>query len=134
VQKVFLDANVLFSAAYRKDAGLCRLWQVKGIELVTSAYAVKETAANLNTDEQQRCLAQLLEKIIIIPHFAKPPELPSGIILPEKDKPIFQAAMKAGAAFLLTGDVAHFGRYFGKTIAGIRILLPGDFLGKTPVF
>ena len=132
MQKVFLDANVLFSAAYRQDAGLFRLWQVKDIKLVTSAYAVKETVANLDAAEQHRRLAQLLEKVIIIPHSAKPPELPSGISLPEKDKPIFQAAISASASFLLTGDVAHFGRYFGKTIAGIRIISPGDFLGRTP--
>ena len=47
--------------------------------------------------------------------------------LPAKDKPIFQAALSAGAAVMLSGDMAHFGRFFGKTIAGIRILPPADF-------
>ena len=42
---VFLDANVLFSAAYRSEAGLQRLWDLKGVELVSSMYAVEEAAA-----------------------------------------------------------------------------------------
>ena len=39
MDRVFLDANVLFSAAYRQDSSLLRLWELKDVELVTSAYA-----------------------------------------------------------------------------------------------
>jgi predicted nucleic acid-binding protein len=63
-----------------------------------------------------------------MPHSAALPGLPSGMSLPAKDAPIFQAAMSAGASVLLTGDVTHFGRFFGKTIAGVRILSPAEFL------
>jgi uncharacterized membrane protein HdeD (DUF308 family) len=34
LDRVFLDANVLFSAAYRADAGLGRLWNLKDVALV----------------------------------------------------------------------------------------------------
>ncbi len=37
---LFLDANILFSAAYRPESPLRRLWQAKGTELLTSGYAV----------------------------------------------------------------------------------------------
>jgi uncharacterized protein len=42
LDRVFLDANVLFSAAYASGAGLQRLWKLSEIELVTSHYAVAE--------------------------------------------------------------------------------------------
>ena len=128
MQRVFLDANVLFSAAYREKAGLLRVWRLVGVTLITSAYAAQEAIANLSEPAQQKRLAVLLQSVTILPHTALLPELPGSMSLPSKDRPIFQAAMSAGASVLLTGDVAHFGRFFGKTIAGIRILSPADFL------
>jgi hypothetical protein len=47
VDRVFLDANVLFSASYREDSGLLRLWQLKETELVTSPYALDEARRNV---------------------------------------------------------------------------------------
>ena len=70
----------------------------------------------------------LLNSVAVMPHPSALPGLPSGMNLPAKDTPIFQAAMSAGASVLLTGDVEHFGRFFGKTIVGVRILSPADFL------
>lgn len=128
MQRVFLDANILFSAAYREKAGLLRIWRLPGVELVTSAYAAQEAASNLSEAEQRERLAMLLNSMTVKPHPAILPILPLSMRLPAKDAPIFQAAMNSGASVLLTGDVAHFGRLFGKTIAGIRILLPADFL------
>ncbi|MBI3986028.1 MAG: hypothetical protein HY343_03865 [Lentisphaerae bacterium] len=62
------------------------------------------------------------------PHSTSWPELPAGIVLPGKDAPILQAAINAQAVILLTGDMLHFGRYYGKIFVGVRILPPGDFL------
>jgi uncharacterized protein len=59
-----------------------------------------------------------------------PRELPAGFPLPEKDAPILFAAMDARATHLITGDVRHFGPYFGKTIEGILILSPSGYLRK----
>jgi hypothetical protein len=50
--------------------------------------------------------------------------------LPDKDVPILLAAIEARATHLITGDVRHFGAYFGKRIEGILVLLPGDYLKK----
>jgi hypothetical protein len=36
VDRLFLDANVLFSAAYRETAGIQRLWTRPGVRLLTS--------------------------------------------------------------------------------------------------
>lgn len=128
MQRVFLDANILFSAAYREKAGLLRIWRLHGEYLVTSNYAAQAAAANLSVPMQQERLAKLLNSVTVMPHTSALPGLPSEMSLPAKDMPIFQAAMSAEASVLLTGDMAHFGRFYGKTIAGIRILSPADFL------
>jgi uncharacterized protein len=53
---------------------------------------------------------------------------PHDVSLPEKDAPILLAAIEARATHLLTGEVRHFGAYFGKRIEGILVMLPGDYL------
>jgi uncharacterized protein len=126
--RVFLDANILFSAAYREKAGLLRLWDLADVELVTSAYAAEEAASNLAEPAQKKRLAGLLKTVTVLSHPERLPALPDAVKLPDKDRPILQAAISADAAVLLTGDTAHFGPYYGKTIAGVRILSPGDFL------
>jgi len=128
MQRVFLDANVLFSAAYREQAGLLRLWRLAGVELMTSDYAAQEAEANLTDPAQRNKLMKILKTMTIIPHPRRMLSLPAGVHLPEKDAPIMQAALAGGAAILLTGDVTHFGRYFWKNVGGVRILPPGDFL------
>ena len=42
MDRVFLDANILFSAAYRSESGLKQLWHISEAQLLTSQYAVEE--------------------------------------------------------------------------------------------
>lgn len=128
--RIFMDANVLFSAVYRENTTLLRLWQISNVALITSAYAVQEATVNLNNPEQRNRLAKLLKEMGIHDHTANPPQLPAAVNLPGKDIPILQATISGKADILLTGDVAHFGLYFGKTIHGVRIMRPGDFLRR----
>ncbi len=53
---------------------------------------------------------------------------PEGIELPEKDRPILQAAIAAAATHLVTGDITHVGPYIGRSVAGLQIQTPGDYL------
>ena len=46
-------------------------------------------------------------------------KLPEGVSLPEKDVPILLAAIEARATHPLTGNLRHFGSYFGKRVEGI---------------
>jgi len=126
VDRLFLDANVLFSAAYRPAAGLLQLWKLRDVALCSSRYALEEARINLAEEEQQRRLSRLSEKVQLFE--AARWELPSGISLPEKDMPIILVAMEARCTYLLTGDVRHFGPYFGKRIEGVAIVLPGEYL------
>ena len=125
---VFLDANVLFSAAYRPESGLKRLWALDAVTLITSRYALEEARRNLEEPAQRR-LERLSSQVELVPEAPDRP-LPKEIELPEKDHPILQAAIAAAATHLLTGDVTHFGRYFGRTVAGLLILTPGDYLRR----
>jgi uncharacterized protein len=125
VDRLFLDANVLFSAAYRPDAGIARLWQIRDVELMTSAYAAEEARVNLTERDQRDRLGRLLERVELVLGISG---LPSGITLPEKDRPILQAAIQASATHLLTGDKRHFGRYFGQRCGGVLVLAPSEYL------
>lgn len=127
MDRLFLDANLLFSAAYRADAGLSRLLKLGGGALVTSAYALEEARTNLDEEEQRARLEELVRSVEVIPGVTDRP-LPAGIKLREKDRPILLAAVDARATHLITGDVQDFGPHFGKTIQGVLVLTPADYL------
>jgi uncharacterized protein len=126
MDRLFLDANVLFSAAYKPDARVRWLWKLEGTLLCTSRYALEEARINLTLDDQGRRLSELIEELQLYEPRDRP--IPRGITLPEKDEPILLAAIEARADYLLTGDLQHFGRYLGKKIEGILIATPGQYL------
>jgi len=126
MDRLFLDANVLFSAAYRPNAGLLEFWKLKGAILCSSKYAVEEARINLALEIQRSRLEKLSARLRLFD--APPAELPRGVSLPDNDAPILLAAIAAEATHLITGDVRHFGPYLGRTIEGILILTPADYL------
>ncbi len=128
VDRVFLDANVLFSAAYG-SAGLNRFWELarkKRCILFASSYVVEEVRRNLFEAEQLARLESLLSKVQIVPEVD--PLTPCPIELPEKDRPVLLAALSIKANYLITGDSVHFGKYFGQTVHGLKICRPRDYL------
>lgn len=129
MDRLFLDANILFSAAYRDNAAVTRLWEVARVELISSQYALSEAERNLRTTEQFERLTGLLNVVTIVGHIAGP-SLREGITLPEKDLPILAAAVNSSSTHLITGDVRHFGPYFGKRVAGVLVLLPAEYLRR----
>ena len=129
MDRLFLDANVLFSAAYRPGAGLLRLWKLRNVVLCSSRYALGEARANLSTESQRNRLAELSAPLELFE--SERGELPVGVSLPDKDAPILLAAVAARATHLITGDLRHFGGFFRNKILGITILAPGDYLRRT---
>ena len=123
--RLFLDANVLFSAAYRSDTGLLKLWKLREVVLCSSRYALEEARINLNNEVQRTRLVRLAGKVQLFD--AGKHELPEGVSLPEKDVPILLAAIEARARYLLTGDVRHFGAYFGRRVSGVTIVSPAQY-------
>jgi predicted nucleic acid-binding protein len=128
MDRLFLDANVFFSAAYRPHAGLLKLWKLSNASLCSSHYALEEARINLADPSQRERLAGLSTNLELFE--ARPVELAPGVDLPAKDVPILLAAMAAQATHLLTGDVRHFRQFFGRKIAGILVLLPGEYLRR----
>lgn len=128
MDRVFLDANILYSAACRPNAGLRRLWNLPDLQLLTSAYAIEEARRNLHGSEQRKDLEQLLQAVRVI--VIAPPDRPIVGFgqLPEKDRPILLAAIASQATHLLTGDFSHFGSFYGQTIEGVLILSPAQYL------
>ena len=132
MDRLFLDANVLFSAAYRDDAGVQRLWSAPNSELVTSDYAIEEATRNLPDRAQRERLDGLLESVEIVPACVLDPDLRGDVQLRDKDWPILSGAVAAGATHLITGDVRDFGAYFGQRVLGVLILPPSQYLKAPP--
>lgn len=127
--RVFLDANVLFSAALKQTSRLRQFWQIRNAILMTSIYVADEARRNcVNADHLAR-LEALLEQTHFVsdaPH----PTLPGRINLPAKDAPVLAAAMQAGADYLITGDRRHFRPWMNtpiQTSVGMLIIQEPTF-------
>ena len=118
---IFLDANILFSAAYGSPA-LERLWDeaTRGrYPMIASHYVVEEARRNLDTANHRIALENCLSQVRLVPE--ADPGIPCPIPLPEKDRPVLMAAVIARADCLVTGDLLHFGPFFGQRIQGVQI-------------
>jgi uncharacterized protein len=131
VDRLFLDANILFSASYREGAGVAVLWSLENVSLFSSPYAIEEAKRNLVEPAQKKRLDRLISTICLVQAATAPEAIRREIDLPEKDWPILGGAIAAHATHLITGDLKHFGPYFGKQIHGILVLPPADYLRTT---
>ena len=128
--KLFLDANVIFSAAHR-EAGraqdLIALARGGVCELLASAHAIEEAKRNLelkSTGFELRLEAAINMMTTV-------PEAPAALVewaraqgLPIKDAPILAAAVSAKADLLVTGDSRDFGHLFGISLRGTLVATP----------
>ena len=93
---------------------------------MASAYVIEEAQRNLASLEQRTRLQTCLHELLVVA------EAPGGtrcpLDLPPKDQPVVVAALAARATHLLTGDIRHFGPYFGQTVGGMRVLRPSAYL------
>jgi predicted nucleic acid-binding protein len=126
--RVFLDANILFSLAWGSPdlSFLGKMAEKRKCLLLASQYVIEETRRNLVDPEQIKRLESFLSRVQIAPEVD--PRIPCPIDLPEKNQPVFLAAISIRADYLLTGDITYFGKYLGKTISGVKILRPKDYL------
>ena len=128
MDRLFLDANVLVSAALKPESRISGLWDLADVRLLGSPHIVAEARRNVREPQAAARLESLIATITILPtepadfEFADDPHLPS------KDRPVLLAAIVSKADFLLTGDMTHFGDCFGRAIGAVRVMLPGDYL------
>lgn len=128
--RLFLDANVLFSAAHRETNSVRIFFVLAGAgvcDLVSSAYAVEEARRNILRKYPERASDLLaLTATLSLCGEANRPTLAWAAQhgLPAKDVPILAAAVQAQADILVTGDRTDFGHLYRKTLRGVRILPP----------
>lgn len=131
MKRIFLDANVLFTAAHNphgKAAFIIELGREGHWKLFSSAYALAEARRNLEIKfpEQLHVFESLIKGVRITKRHENNTRLPG---LGKKDQPIFQAAMECSATHLVTGDIRDFGKFMnrpGETF-NITIQTPADF-------
>ena len=119
--RIFLDANILFSASFSKSLLADFLDELKKhAVLLTNAYAKTEAERNIG--------AKMPKQLAACQEFAATLELVPlqlfdlGVKLAEKDHPILCGAIAARADYLLTGDKKDFGHLFGRTVRGVKIV------------
>ncbi len=134
--RIFLDANILFSAAKTDGAVRALVHQLVdgGHECRIDDYGVTEARRNLGAKGGEAMAA--FEALL--PYFkcgsmSRPlpdPELLDW--LPEKDRPVLAAAMRLQCDALVTGDRTHFGSAYAKVFGGVTIHSPRSMADGLP--
>jgi len=126
--RVFLDANILFSAAKSDGAvrELLRRLLDAGHECWVDDYVVTEARRNLEAKGPE-ALA-ILEALLVRMRFSAV-QAPGQVLtavdwLPEKDRPVLAAAKRLRCDALVTGDRTHFAAGYGKVFGGVTIYSP----------
>lgn len=132
--RLFLDANVVFSAAHQEEGraqAIAALARAGRCTVLVSAHALEEARRNLalkSTGYEPR-LERFLAAVSLVP------EAPPALVawageqgLPPKDAPILAAAVHCSAARLVTGDARDFGRLYGRTLRGVKVVTPAQAL------
>lgn len=123
--RVFLDANVLFSAS-NAGSNIARLveWLCAEATALTSDLAREEARRNLamKRSDWLPAFELLMQKVEEVPsaQFGLP------VSLDEKDRPLLCAAIRAGCTHFATGDRRDFGHLCGKTVEQVQVV---DLLG-----
>ena len=133
--RVFLDANVLFSAAYREagpSRALFTLANAGHCVLVSSAHAIEEARRNLGAKNPGSLpdLERLIREVeVCAAPGAGTVAWAAGEGLPPNDAPILAAAIEARCNILATGHRKDFGALFGRRLRGMVVMLPVDAMG-----
>lgn len=141
MNRLFLDSNVLFTAAHNPDgkAALVVRLAVEGRwRIVASKHAIEEARRNVAAkypDALERLtLVTAALRIVGQPSSEKVVAArrvdPGHSNLPPQDRLILDAALGCGATHLLTGDVRHFGALLNApdASAGLPIQTVAEYL------
>ena len=120
--RVFLDANILFSASDQASATRALLAQVLAAgTAVTNAHAIEEARRNLELKRPHLLagLEELLLQVALVSAYARVAEADR---FPAKDQPIIIGAVASRCDILWTSDARHFGSWYGQRVAGVLVL------------
>ena len=128
--RVFLDANVLFSAARSSGSplnGFFRLAEAGVCERLASPYTLDEARRNISRKHPAKVaeLELLILRISICQEAGAEEMLwARSTGLTEKDAPVLAAAVQAKAEILVTGDRTDFGKLYERKLRGLEVLPP----------
>ncbi len=136
VWRVFLDANILFAAAYADGAvrRLLRDLRTAGHVLVADAYVVGEAERNVGSKAPEAARMALHELLLrnveVAPsaRFAGNPAVADW--LPSNDRGVLLTAISLRCHVLMSGDKRHFTPGYGQTFGGVRALSPSQVLER----
>jgi predicted nucleic acid-binding protein len=124
--RIFLDANILFSAG-KSDGYVRRMLELlvaEGHTLCADGYVAEEARRNLAMKDPRGLptLASLLARAQVSSTQIMP--VVTAASLPDKDRPVLAAAIHLKCDVLVTGDRTHFGRFYGRVLNGVAIQSP----------
>lgn len=131
MRRLFLDANVLFSAAYKHDSAQGLLIELAAAGLITaisSAYAIEEARRNLirKSPKSIQIWPNMLAVIAIAPEPDTEHLAWAGAIVVAKDAPVLASAVRAKVDWFMTGDRSDFGHLFSKTVRNVLVIPPAE--------
>lgn len=119
--RVFLDANVLFSAADPLSATRRLLNTLfKHVSVVANRHVWEEAARNIERKRPALLqeLGELEGRLEFVSQFSQ-----TGLAsIPEKDQPVIRGAVGSKCTHLWTSDLRHFGNLYGQEIHGTKIV------------
>lgn len=119
--RVFLDANILFSASFPNSHLAQFLVELSHhAVLMTTDYAIREAERNIASKEPDRRATH--ERFVASLEQVAVRVFDPGVTLADKDRPILCGAISGGADYLLTGDKRDFGHLFGTSIRGVKVV------------
>lgn len=129
---VFLDANILFSAALGGPsfALLLELAGTHRLSLVTSPACVREAETNLERKRPtaRPVLSEVLTRVAVQPVDEDEHAAWAAALVDPDDIHVLAAARTVAADVLLTGDTAHFGPLMERDDLGIQVTTVRSFL------
>lgn len=128
--RVFLDANILFSAA-KSDGAIRELVSrllAAGHECWVDAYVVDEARRNISAKAPNSGpkLDHIVSQLRLSASAPAQPRVHALHAVAEKDRPVVAAAAALGCDSLVTGDRTHFGRFYGQSVAGAKVHSPAS--------
>ena len=134
--KVFLDSNVIFSAAYSvkeksRSYLFFELQTLNIIKIYISNLVKFESIHNIKIKKPEKLdfLNELLSKADIIEDVDVYYEFAKN--LPENDRIILSSAIYHDIDFFITGNTKDFLTFYNKKLKNTLILTPKDFLELT---
>ncbi len=126
--RIFLDANILFSAAKSDGAVkvMVELLIEAGHELWVDGYVLEEARRNLEAKAPGAVttLERLARRLKGTHAVRVDAALESTLPVHGEDRPVLAAAIHCRCDALVTGDSTHFGALYGKQVHGVTVHSP----------